>query len=360
LLKLKEIMKSVFHRIIPGICCLASIPCVAQEIPSKLDDCATISDSASRLACFDRMVAVNRQTAAPEAQSSAPVMAAPQPAAAVPAPPAAAPAIASDDESYLINHWELDQAHQRGVFKLRPHHINYLMATYTFRPNDAPYRPYRRVVPTSGDFSRNELAFQLGFKMKLVEGAFDKPLDLWFGYTQNSFWQASNSKASSPFRETNYQPELMAVTPLHFNLLGVEARFLNLGLVHQSNGQAGSLSRSWNRAYLQLGLEDGPLSVTARIWKRMHEAAEDDNNPDIIDYLGRGDLTAIYRHEGHEYSALLRHNFHTGRGATQLGWAFPIEGRLKGYVQLFSGYGQSLIDYNYFQRSVGAGVTVRY
>jgi phospholipase A1 len=216
------------------------------------------------------------------------------------------------------------------------------------------------VDPTSGDLSRAELVYQLGFKMKISENTFNKPLDLWFAYTQNSFWQAGNRRASSPFRETNYQPELMAVAPLHLNLLGVDARFINLGIVHQSNGQASTLSRSWNRAYLQLGLERGPLAVTVRAWKRLHESAQDDNNPDILDYMGRGDLNATYRLNGHEISALLRHNFSTGRGATQLGWAFPLSGPLKGYVQAFSGYGQSLIDYNYFQRSVGAGLMVMY
>ena len=137
----------------------------------------------------------------------------------------------------LADHWELDQEHKRGVFNFRPHHVNYLMVTRTAHPNNEPYRPFRDLGDFATDLSHNELVFQLGFKTKLVETAFDKPVDLWFGYTQNSFWQAGNRKASSPFRETNYQPELMAVMPLDVNLLGMHASFLNLGLAHQSNGR---------------------------------------------------------------------------------------------------------------------------
>jgi phospholipase A1 len=342
---------------------MASLPCTAQQVPD-LSACAAIVDNPGRLACYDRVVARHPSLAALPQRQTAPSAASGADSETAGRPPQqAAIAAAQDapaDNSFLIDYWELDRAHKRGLFNFRPHQINYLIANYSWRPNSAPYRPFRSVLPASGDLSRSELVYQLGFKVKLAQDVLNKPLDLWFAYTQNSFWQASNRDASSPFRETNYQPELMAVAPLHLNLLGVNARFVNLGLVHQSNGQSSSLSRSWNRAYLQLGLERGPLSVTARIWKRLHESAQDDNNPDIIDYLGRGDVHLLYHLGGDELSALLRHNFHTGRGATQLGWAFPLKGPLRGYVQVFSGYGQSLIDYNYFQRSVGAGVMLRY
>jgi phospholipase A1 len=279
-----------------------------------------------------------------------------------PLPDAAAsvdPAVEAAAEYTMDGHWELNEKHRRGTFVFRPHLPNYLVANRSYRPNEEPYKPFR-AADFTGKLSHAELEYQLGFKMKVVETAFESPVDVWFGYTQNSFWQAGNREASSPFRETNYQPEVMVVTPLNFSVLGANLKFLNLGFNHQSNGQSSTLSRSWNRIYAQVGLERGRLSMTGRVWKRIKESLDDDNNPDIVDYLGRAELAGTYRMDGHEFSATLRHNFHTHRGATQLGWAFPLAGPLKGYVHWFSGYGQSLIDYNYFQRSIGAGVVVQY
>jgi phospholipase A1 len=323
-------------------------PAFAQAPAAALADCARIGAPLQRLACYDDLASPAQTSLAPPAAPAAP--------AAPVAPAAPAPEQTSERTFSLADHWELDADHRRGVFNFRPHLPSYLMVTRTAHPNDEPYRPFRRVTDLGTDLAHSELMFQLGFKMKLVEQAFDRPLDLWFGYTQDSFWQAGNRAASSPFRETNYQPELMAVVPLNLSVLGAHVRFLNLGLVHQSNGQSSTLSRSWNRVYGQLGVEAGQWTVVGRVWKRVNEASASDDNPDIVDYMGRGDVNVTYRNNGNDYSALLRHNFSTGRGAVQLSWAFPLKGHLKGYAQAFSGYGQSLIDYNYYQNVIGVGL----
>lgn len=361
---------------------LLALPALAQTAPQTLADCTAIADGTQRLACFDG-VAASQAAAAASTAPAAVAAATPVSPAAVPPVPTTAPVAegafdaprtsavdrtASVDpvvqaaaQYTLSSHWELDSRDKRGVFKFRPHHPSYLIATRTHRPNEEPYRDFWEADPDAEGLSKAELEFQLSFKMKLAETLFEMPVDVWFGYTQNSFWQAANHEASSPFRETNYQPEIMAVTPLDFALAGINVRFLNLGFVHQSNGQSSTLSRSWNRFYAQLGLERGPLSMTFKAWKRVNESAEDDNNPDIVDYMGRFELAGNYRlNGGHELSALVRRNFSTDKGAVQLGWAFPLAGPVKGYINAFAGYGQSMIDYNYFQRSVGAGVIVKY
>ncbi|MDK6079281.1 phospholipase A [Massilia varians] len=354
---------------------LLATPAFAQQatptVTQQLADCTRLVDTRERLACFDSLAAAHGATPAAPAVLAAPaqgaeVAAVPgqQPTAfpAKPQPnPAASvdPAVEAAAEYTMDSHWELNEKHRRGIFVFRPHRANYLIATRTYRPNEAPYEPFR-AADFTGKLSHAELQYQLGFKMKAVETAFELPIDVWFAYTQNSFWQADNSEASSPFRETNYQPEVMVVTPLNFSAFGANLKYLNLGLVHQSNGQTSTLSRSWNRIYAQVGIERGRFSMTARVWKRLNERFEDDDNPDIIDYMGRAELSGTYRMDGHEFSAMLRRNLSTSKGATQLGWAFPLAGPLKGYVHWFSGYGQSLIDYNYFQRTIGAGVVVRY
>ena len=360
---------------------LLALPAMAQQTPApSLAECAAIADGAQRLTCFDRVAATQASTGADAATVAATAVATPAAVEPVPTTPPAGqgafdaprtsaidhtasvdPAVQAANAYTMSSHWELDARDKRGVFKFRPHNPSYLIATRTHRPNEAPYRDFFDANEDAEGLSKAELEFQLSFKMKLAETLFEQPVDVWFGYTQNSFWQAANHEASSPFRETNYQPEIMAVMPLNFAVLDTNVKFLNLGFVHQSNGQSSTLSRSWNRFYAQVGLERGPLTMTAKLWKRVNESLEDDNNPDIADYMGRFELAGNYRlNGGHEISALVRRNFSTDKGAVQLGWAFPMFGPVKGYLNVFSGYGQSMIDYNYFQRSVGAGVVVKY
>jgi phospholipase A1 len=355
---------------------LASGKVLAQEkpvAPETLSDCAGIVDNILRLACFDRLAAVNivpppgpaqvpGSLAGPHSGSQANSTDLGSGLTVSPADTPVLDAAAEiPTESLLARHWETEARYKNGRYRFRPHNDNYLLlAKYANSPNDTPFTPYSSAADGEQILDNTELEFQVGFKMKVLETIAKTPVDLWFGYTQQSFWQAYSKHASSPFRETNYQPEVMLVAPLDFKLLGLRARFANIGFVHQSNGQSLTLSRSWNRLYLQTGWERGNFSLLTRVWTRTDEDDFPDDNPDILDYMGHGDIMATWRKDGHQLSMMARRNFDTGRGAVQLGWAFPVVSRLKGYVQVFSGYGQSLIDYNSYQNTVGVGVLLDY
>jgi phospholipase A1 len=54
-----------------------------------------------------------------------------------------------------------------------------------------------------------------------------------------------------------------------------------------------------------------------------------------------------------------RGNPDTGKGAAQFTWtSSPILGPLRGYVSAFTGYGESMIDYDWNQNTVGIGVAL--
>jgi phospholipase A1 len=333
--------------------CAALLLCatVAQagELEQQLLRCSALGDASARLGCFDELTrAATAATVAgnPTADPTVAPGEIPAVASASAAPPEAP--ISRTEQA-----WELVPSARRGVFSFRPHRENYLLlANYSSQSNQ---QPYRELTPAGLPPKRVEITYQLSFKVKAAEQIAGSPIDLWLGYTQQSFWQAYNRAASSPFRETNYQPEVMAVLPINKEIAGVTVRHLNAGLVHQSNGQTGTLSRSWNRLYVELGVDRGNFSVSGRLWRRLDNAKSDNDNPDITDYLGHGDLHAVYRDDGYEYSLTARRNLSTSKGALQAAWAYPITTNLKGYLQVFSGYGQSLIDYNYAQKSIGAG-----
>ena len=320
------------------------------------EGCSSIPADVDRLSCYDRVSG----RAQPEARPLPAAEARPEPPSAP--PQAAAQAAPSEPKllSALSRHWELDDEAKQGAFLFRPHHPNYFLPLkYSNRPNNTPFQS-TFIQPDLG-LDPIEAELQLSFKVKGMEGMFGYDnLDLWFGYTATSFWQAYNDTISSPFRETNYEPEAMLVLRTDYEIAGFRWRFVNLGVAHQSNGRPEGLSRSWNRVYTQFGFERDNLSLLFRPWYRLPEDHENDDNPDIEDYMGQGDLLAIYRKGRNAYSLLLRNNFKRpdNRGAVKLNWSFPLYGRLKGYVQYFNGYGESLIDYNHSQQSFGFGVSL--
>ncbi|HST44738.1 MAG TPA: phospholipase A, partial [Luteimonas sp.] len=82
---------------------------------------------------------------------------------------------------------------------------------------------------------------------------------------------------------------------------------------------------------------------------------------DLEDYMGRGDMTLVHTRQGHVYSLTARHSLRGGdrsHGAVGFDWGFPITNQLRGHVQVFDGYGESLIDYNHRATYLGLGVSL--
>lgn len=274
------------------------------------------------------------------------------------------------DRSALTRAWDLDgrgNPDAEGVRRLEPYRANRVLVHHTSRINLQPASPAAQHTALAPfPYQPNELKFQFSAKSEIgnfreIDLLWFRDFRIWAGYTQQSYWQLFNGAQSSPFRETNYEPELIGT----FGTGRAQGwKLLNFGLSHQSNGRANPLSRSWNRAYLQGGWEWGSYLVLARGWWRIPESAANDDNPDIGQYLGRAELEAQWSPDTEdEVTLLVRSNLSAGqpRAFAQLDWSTPVHfwhlARLS--LQLATGYGNSLVDYNHNQTTFGFGLTFK-
>ncbi|WP_067096584.1 phospholipase A [Marinomonas atlantica] len=240
-------------------------------------------------------------------------------------------------------------------FVLTPHRPNYFLPVY-YTQKTGDRATYSNVE--SDELQDVEFKFQLSFKFPVAKGVLGRNSKLWFAYTQQSYWQAYNREISAPFRDTSYEPEAFIATEPNFSFLGSELKRINYGIQHQSNGRSDPFSRSWNRVYADFIFERNNTVVSFKPWYRIPESDEDDDNPNITDYMGHGELTIVHVDNDVTYDLILRNNlnFSDNRGAVQLGVSFPMWGKARGYAQYFEGYGQSLLDYDNYTRSFGVGI----
>jgi phospholipase A1 len=204
-----------------------------------------------------------------------------------------------------------------------------------------------------------ETVFQISVKKPISYDFFGFKESINFGYTQTSWWQLYAN--SSPFRETNYRPEVFVSLPYgkkdHTSL-----KALKFGFLHESNGQDTPKSRSWNRLYAQSYFQFSSLFFSPRVWYRIPDEDTDDN-PDLEDYLGYGDLTFYLPYKKHTFKLLLRNNLKlddSNKGFAEFSWNFPLLNSKNtfGFIQLSSGYGDSLIDYNKEVNRISFGVSL--
>ncbi len=334
--------------------------------PSKepaLEHCASIGAASDRLLCYDKLAG----------RAPAPAEQAAPGAAAVPTTsrleakdaPLATGFSVQPDTGILSKYWELEPSDKRGVFNFVGYQPNYVLPLhYSTRINRSPHSPTQAAVAKPG-YRHEEAKFQFSMRTKVVQ---DVPLisgDIWVAFTQQAMWQIYSRADSKPFRNIDYQPEAIYVLPtpqgLRNLLFGWRWSHTQLGIAHQSNGQSNPLSRSWNRVYLGAAIERGAWSLTARINQRLKESISTDNNPDLVRYRGRAEFQLNWSHGPHTASLRYRNTLKNVRyGGVQAEWTYPIfddhPNGLRWFVQGFSGYGETLTDYNFRQSSVGVGV----
>jgi len=202
-------------------------------------------------------------------------------------------------------------------------------------------------------------SFQLSFKYAFMNT--DDPVllrgPLWtrvfFGYTQRSLWILGEE--SSPFYDTSYRPSLFYRQPLALSSSSGQLSFgWQAGVEHESNGQGGDESRSLNIAYFEPRFDfasvfGGRLVVRPRVWTYVGNL---DDNPDIAEYRGYGQLLLAYTSE-HEWQLAATFRLGTeGHESVQLDLTYPMDKLLLPtfdaylHLQYFSGWGETLRSYD--------------
>ena len=203
--------------------------------------------------------------------------------------------------------------------------------------------------------SRTTARFQLSFKYRLFDPD-SRPVEwlpplsgLNFGYTQTSLWELGED--SAPFRDTSYRPSFFWQGATKGQ--GLMPDLLRGGYEHESNGNDGASSRSIDTLFAHpvwsTKFGDGRTLIIA---PKFYGYLNKDDNPDIQRYRGYADLKLRYgKEDGWILATQLRIGT-SGHGSAQFDLSWPLDRLLFArtgsflHLQLFNGYGETLLDYN--------------
>lgn len=269
------------------------------------------------------------------------------------------------EEDLIGRFWELGEDQKRGVFQLRTYHPNFVLPIHHSSDiNTQPQSPSRGPSEPLESYKPNEVKLQISLRTKLFEDLLLPNGDLWVSYTQVSLWQAWNSDDSSPFRSTNYNPDVFYILPWteEFDFIPGDARvrFAKVGFAHESNGQTKPDSRSWNYFHFGGAIEWGDVYWETTWKQRVNEVGDEDDNPDLVRFRGNFENQISWRNDLSTYSLTrITRELSWDRGSWQFDFTHPINSQkpdgLRFYIQFFSGYGETLIDYNHRQNRIGFG-----
>ncbi|MBL7250422.1 phospholipase A [Alloalcanivorax sp. C16-2] len=264
----------------------------------------------------------------------------------------------SAHEDALRTRLALERSSQDNPFVITPHRRNYLLP-YSHWSNPQWNDPDRQ----GQNLDSEEVKFQISLKAPLYDD-FWNGSTLYMAFTGLFFWQAYNKSESSPFREINFTPEIFVAKPMNWELGPVKTELMAFGFRHDSNGRDEPTSRSWNRLYVRHISQIGQYYVSFMPWYRIPEDDKDypldprgDNNPDMEKYMGHFELEVSRAFGNHVVEVMLRNNLRSdNKGAGRINYSYPINERFKGLVQVFTGYGDSMINYDDYETRFSLGI----
>lgn len=248
-----------------------------------------------------------------------------------------------------------------------------------FKAHFLPYEPMYFIA----GFDQPNAKFQISFKYRIFnqDGWVSRELpalsSLHAAYTQTSLWDWEGE--SAPFRDSSYKPELHHAWHDVFRTAGSDGWFrfdLEGGVQHESNGRPDPDSRSINIAYLRprvvFGRTDGfQFTLAPRAWAYIgevqgrHDALGNPLGEGLEHYRGYLDVRATVGWEDNVMlSAYVRVGDSFERANLTLDATYPLSklpfGTFAGYfhVQYFTGYGESLLDYDVRSETVRVGFSL--
>jgi len=236
-------------------------------------------------------------------------------------------------------------------FGLEPYRVNYLLP-FGYRKSGT----YKSYIPTDV-YKKIEAELQISLKLNVKHNILGLDERYYLAYTHQSFWQIYSE--SSPFRETIYNPEAFVLFPIKDRTF-LHLKSFKLALAHRSNGQGDNRnldpqkysnienrSRSMNYYYTTFRFQHLSMITDLKFWARIPEKNQTDDNPDIMKYTGFSSIKVRYFLNRHMVTLLARVNFKTDYGAIEATYSHPlIIDDVYFYTKFFTGYGESLIDYN--------------
>ncbi len=233
-------------------------------------------------------------------------------------------------------------AYGKSINHISSYEDNYVLGSFI---DDINQGAYDEVGSDMDSLQNFEVKFQFSASVPIYR--FNSGSMLMGSYTQKSLWQLANPAISSPFRETNYKPQIFVAHQSNMLLFNhVEA-----GYKHESNGQSHALTRSWDRLYVAAERFSGPVEYGIHAWWVMSSEKDDMEN-----YYAPYELWAKVYTRGGEINTRGFYNFDYDKGGVELGYTFHLNKMIGMYIQGYHGYGETLIDYNHSHTRIGVGI----